>query len=46
MADHAFGTSIERFLDLKYNPQTRTWYANYLRPLVDFLGAERSVHLV
>jgi hypothetical protein len=42
MGRDSLGVYVERFLGIKHNPQTRTWYAKYLAPMVEFLGAERS----
>jgi len=43
MESDSLGVYVERFLGTKYNPETRTWYAKYLEPMVASLGAERSV---
>lgn len=43
MGRDSLGVYVERFLGIKHNPQTRTWYAKYLAPMVEFLGAERSL---
>ena len=40
------GGYVERFLGIKHNPQTRTWYAKYLAPMVEFLGASRALATV
>jgi integrase/recombinase XerD len=36
-------THVNRFLSIKHNPETRAWYGKYLRPLVLFLGGERTL---
>lgn len=46
MAGETLGAHVERFLKTKHNAQTRTWYAKYFTPLVDFLGAEREVESI
>lgn len=46
MASETLGVRVERFLNTKHNAQTRTWYAKYLNPLVDFLGADREVESI
>ncbi len=43
MSDDTLGIHVQRFLLLKYNPQTRTWYAKYLAPMVEYLGVETPV---
>lgn len=43
MGSDSLGVHVERFLGIKHNPQTRTWYAKYLAPMVDFLGTERPL---
>ena len=37
---------VERYVDTKHNQKTRTWYAKDLRPMVDFLGPDRSLDSV
>lgn len=37
---NSLGFQIERFIEAKLNPQTRTWYAKYLRPMTAALGAD------
>lgn len=37
---------VERFVKIKHNQQTRSWYAKYLQPMVDSLGAERLLNTV
>lgn len=46
MEDNTLAVYVERFLGIKHNPQTRTWYDNYLAPMVASLGAERSIKTV
>lgn len=37
---------VERFLSTKYNPETQTWYAKYLRPMLAHLGNECALNSV
>lgn len=44
--DDNLGRCVERFMAIKHNQHTRTWYAKYLTPMADFLGPERSLNTV
>jgi integrase/recombinase XerD len=46
MGNDTLAGYVERFLGIKHNPQTRTWYAKYLAPMVDFLGTEHVLDTV
>lgn len=35
--------AVARFVGIKHNHETRTWYAKYLAPMVEFLGADRTL---
>lgn len=37
---------VNRFLGIKHNRETRAWYLKYLRPMVLFLGGDRSLDLI
>ncbi|MFZ4850893.1 MAG: site-specific integrase [Caldilinea sp.] len=43
MTGSTLAVHVERYVDTKHNQETRTWYAKYLRPMVDFLGPDRSL---
>lgn len=37
---------VDRFLRTKSNPRTRTWYGNYLRPLLTYFGPQRVPEMI
>lgn len=40
MINHTLDSHVARFLAIKHNPQTQTWYAKYLVPMVDYMGRD------
>ena len=46
MTGDTLGEYVERFLGIKHNPQTQTWYSKYLAPMVLSLGAERPMRTI
>ena len=38
--------AVERFLQTKHNSETRAWYAKHLRPMVAYIGPDRSLNSV
>lgn len=43
MESDCLSVCVERFVGTKHNQQTRAWYAKYLAPMVEHLGAERPL---
>ncbi|MCC6167437.1 MAG: tyrosine-type recombinase/integrase [Caldilineaceae bacterium] len=43
MESDCLSVCVERFIGTKHNHETRTWYAKYLAPMVEFLGAGRPL---
>lgn len=43
MDRHTLEVHVQRYVDTKYNPETRAWYAKYLHPMVELLGADRPL---
>ena len=46
MTHASLGVAVARFVGTKHNHETRTWYAKYLAPMVEFLGAERPLDTI
>ena len=46
MNSSTLGVHVDRYVDTKYNPETRTWYAKYLYPMAEMIGSDRTLESI